>query len=251
MPSIIVDTRFPLPRLGRFQHGIGHVVGRQTIAECRRGLFASAQRLQKIRELVNEGVLVADLQTRHPPVFHVGMIAIRDVHAAPAARLPFIAVIEILNAMQVVQVPKGRRVLAVDFERIESLVPARIACRFKRRERAIFKAAQKRAGIVNSDRLDVARQIVFALFDKGLGHRHHFADRAIQPQRRVNVVRQQIASHAAARNRHIQSPQAFATLRQILRDCPILQELRAVMEDPPEAPFVNQLLEQDDAGTRR
>ena len=40
---------------------------------------------QEIGELMDERVLVADLQARHPPVLHVRMVAVGDVDAAPAA----------------------------------------------------------------------------------------------------------------------------------------------------------------------
>ena len=62
--------------------------------------------LDEVRELVDEGVLVADLQARHPPVLHVGLVAVGDVDAAPAAHAALVAVIEVLQAMQVVQVPE-------------------------------------------------------------------------------------------------------------------------------------------------
>ena len=58
------------------------------------------------------------------------------------------------------------------------------------------------------------------------------------------AVRQQIAGDAAAGNGSIQPPQSFAALREILRDGPILEELRAVVEDAAEAAFVDQMLEQ-------
>ena len=43
------------------------------------------ERKKKIGDLVNEGVFVADLQSRNPPVLHVRMVAVGDVNALPAA----------------------------------------------------------------------------------------------------------------------------------------------------------------------
>ena len=51
-------------------------------------------------------MLVADLQARHPPVLHVGMVAVGDVNAPPAADVPLVAVVEVLEPVQVVQVPE-------------------------------------------------------------------------------------------------------------------------------------------------
>ena len=65
--------------------------------------FSEAAR--KIGDLMDEGVLVADLQTGHPPARHIRMIGIGDVDASPAAQAAFIAVIEKLQAVQIVQVP--------------------------------------------------------------------------------------------------------------------------------------------------
>ena len=60
-----------------FSTRIGHAIGRETLAECRRRGLAGRHALEEVGELVDERVLVADLQSRHPPVLHVRMIAIR------------------------------------------------------------------------------------------------------------------------------------------------------------------------------
>ena len=64
-----------------------------------------AEGFEEIRDLMDEGVFVADLQARHPPVLHVGLIAVGDVDRLPAAELPFVAMVEVLQPMQVVQIP--------------------------------------------------------------------------------------------------------------------------------------------------
>ena len=87
----------------------------------------------------------------------------------------FVAMIEPLQAMQIVQVPARRRVLAVDLERVERLVAARVARRLEQRQRSVLEPAQERARIVDPDRLDLSGQRVRALLDEGLGHRGDFA----------------------------------------------------------------------------
>jgi len=88
---------------------------------------AIGSRREEIGGLVDEGVLVADLQSGHPPVLHVRVVAIGDVYASPAAQAAFVAVIEVLQAVQIVQVPDDGRILAVDFERVQRLVAAGVA----------------------------------------------------------------------------------------------------------------------------
>src|SRR5689334_10676870 len=96
-----------------------------------------------------EGVLVADLQSGHPPALHIWMIAVGDVHVPPAAELSFIAMVEHLQAVQVVQIPECRRMFSVDLERVERLVSARVSRRFERGQRSVFETAEKRARIVD------------------------------------------------------------------------------------------------------
>src|SRR5262249_14335735 len=66
---------------------------------------------------MDEAVFVADLQTGDPPVARVGMIAVSDMDRAPAAHAAFVLVIEVLQAMEIVQVPFDRGFFAVNFKR--------------------------------------------------------------------------------------------------------------------------------------
>src|SRR5207302_10493617 len=99
--------------------------------------------------------------------------------AAPSPQAALVAMIEILQAMQVVQIPLRRRVLAVDFKRIKRLVASRVSRGLERRQRSVLEPAQERAGIVNPNRLDASGQIVFALLDERFGHRGHFGNRPV------------------------------------------------------------------------
>src|SRR5436190_23197313 len=94
----------PLPALRRLEYCVRDLVGSERVAERRRQRLAFRRSLDEIRELMREGVLVADLQARHPPVLHVRLVAVGDVNVAPAAHATFVLVIEILEAVQVVQI---------------------------------------------------------------------------------------------------------------------------------------------------
>ena len=90
------------------------------------------------------------------------MVAVGDVDRPPAAEDALVAVVEVFEPVQVVQVPLERRFLAVDLERVERLVAAGIAGRLEEAERAVLEPAEERAGVVDLDRLDLAREVVLA-----------------------------------------------------------------------------------------
>ena len=91
--------------------------GLEGVAEGRvaRGAFVEA--LEEVGHLMDEGVLVADAETGHPPFVHVGHVTVSDVHTAPAASDRVITVIEVLKAVQIVQIPADGGVGAVDLQR--------------------------------------------------------------------------------------------------------------------------------------
>src|SRR5262245_15246436 len=70
------------PPLGTrgLEHRVCDVVGGEAVSERRAHALAFAGRAQEIRKLVDEGVFVPDLQARHPPVLHVRVVAVCDVH---------------------------------------------------------------------------------------------------------------------------------------------------------------------------
>ena len=106
---------------------------------------------------MGEGVLVTDLQAGHPPVLHVGMVAIGDMDAPPAAQAAFVGVIEPLEAMKIMQIPDGGGFFAVDFERVERLVTAGVARGFERGQRAVGEAAEEEAGVIDARRAALCR----------------------------------------------------------------------------------------------
>src|SRR5262249_4942954 len=126
---------FLLP--GRLQDGITDILRPQRIAEVRHGRLAFRHPVKEIGHLVDETVLIPDLQPRHPPFPHVGMVAVGDMDRTPAAHNALVAVVEVLQPVQVVQVPEDRGMFAVDFERVQRFVAAGVAGRFERRQGAI------------------------------------------------------------------------------------------------------------------
>ncbi len=153
-----VDHRLPLPGLGRVEYGVADGLRLQGVAERGSGRLAVVQVLEEVGDLMHKRVLIADLEARHPPVLHVRMIAIGDVDRPPAAEWAFVAVIEVLEAVQVVEVPLQRRLLAVNLEGVERLVTAGVTGRFEEAERAVLEPAEERAGVVDLHRLDLARE---------------------------------------------------------------------------------------------
>src|SRR5437762_1740022 len=97
----------PLFSFGRFQDGITDVLSFEGVAEGGAGRLALRHALQKVRHLVHEAVLVAYLESRYPPFSHIRMVAIGDMDRAPAADASLVRVGEILQPVQVVQVPEN------------------------------------------------------------------------------------------------------------------------------------------------
>ncbi len=93
--------------------------------------------------MVDEAVFVADLEARHPPLAHVRVFAVGDMDRPPAAELPFVLVVKELEAVQIVQVPLERALLAVDLEGVERLVAAGVPRRLEQAERAVLEVAQE------------------------------------------------------------------------------------------------------------
>src|SRR5713226_668169 len=134
------------------------------------------------------------------------MIAVTYMNRAPAANDALIAMIKIVEAMQIVQVPGYRGMLAVDLKGVESLMAAGIARGFEDRQRAVLESCQKGAGVVDADFFHFARQIVLAFLDKGFGHGVHRSDAAVEPESRVDAVSEEVAGDAAAGGRDVQPP---------------------------------------------
>ena len=87
----------------------------------------AVERGDEVGHGVHEGVLVADDQAGHPPLAEIGVVAVGDEDRAPAAQRALGAVVEPGEAVEVVQIPGERAVLAVDLERVERLVAAGVA----------------------------------------------------------------------------------------------------------------------------
>src|SRR5215472_16023603 len=172
---------FPTTTLRRFENCIANVLRLQRIPERRAGRFSFREAFEKIRHLMDKGMFVADLLTRHPPFAHVRVVAIGNMQRAPSAHAPLVPMIEILQAMEVVEIPKNRRVLAVNLERVKRLMSASVTCRFESGEGSVFKSREERAGVIDPDLLDFACKIMLPLPDEGLGHGIDRIDTAVEP----------------------------------------------------------------------
>src|SRR5262249_24566206 len=106
--------RLPTAHLGRVEDGVADRLRRQGLAERGAGGLTGGEVLEEVGHVVHEGVLVANLEARHPPVLHVGLVAVGNVDRPPAADDRVVAVVEVLESVQVVQVPLERGLLAVD-----------------------------------------------------------------------------------------------------------------------------------------
>ena len=201
--------------------------------------LAGLETLEEVSDLVNEGVFVTDLQTWDPPVAHVGLVAVGDVNTSPTADDRVIAVAEVLQTMQVMQIPANRSVLAVDFERVKCLVATSVARRFEQAERAVIEVTEEAASVVDLYRLFLACFRVHALLDERLCHRRHVFDATVEPKRGVDTVGQQVTGNAAAGGLGIQTPSGCAALGYVRVDRPVLQEVSAIVEDLAQAALVD------------
>src|SRR5262245_36179970 len=96
--------------------------------------------------------------------------------------------VEVLEPVQVVEVPLDRGFLAVDLEGVERFVPARVAGGLEESERAGLEAAEEGASVVDANGLNLSGEVMLALFDEGLGHGADGRDAAVEPDRRVDAM---------------------------------------------------------------
>ena len=214
------------------------------VLEGRMHFLTRFKSLDEIGDLVHECVLVADLQTGHPPLVHVGMLAavIGHMNRSPSSQLAFVVVIEPLQPMQVVEVPTDRSVLTVDLEGVQRFVTAGVPGRLEQAERTVLEVTEEGTGVIDPDRLHLSRLGVHPFLHERLGHGRHISDRTVQPNGSIDAVSEQVAGHAGTGGVDIQSPQSGSTLGHVLGDGPVLQEVGAIVEDPPQSTFVDQLL---------
>ena len=132
LPNRLSTRIFPATRVGRFNDRFAYFLGLERIFERRAARLTGFEAFEEIGHLVDEAVLVADAAARNPPTVHVRLVAVGDVDGAPAAHDGLVAVVKIFEAVQVVQIPADRRVLAVDLKGIEGFVAAGVARRFKK-----------------------------------------------------------------------------------------------------------------------
>src|SRR5437867_1579666 len=109
---------------------------------------------------------------------------------SPPASLALIFLLKVFEPLHVLQIPLDRRLLTIDLERVQCLVPPGIARGLEEAERSIREAAQECTGVIDSDLFDFARERMLTLLDECFGHRAHGLDSTVEPDGRVNAVRQ-------------------------------------------------------------
>jgi hypothetical protein len=159
--------------------------------------------------------------------------------------------IEVLEAMKVVEIPGNRGVFAIDLEGVERLVAAGITGGLEGRQRTVGEPGQERAGIVDPDLFDLAGE----LWTRSLTKVSVMALTESMPPLSQRAVSMQWASRspvtplpaALTSRRHRASP----PWGNSFGDGPVLEELGAVMEDPAEPPFIDEPFGEGHGGTRR
>ena len=232
---------------GRGEDSIAYFRGFEGIPESRIAGFATAERGEEIRNLMNEGVFVADTETRNPPFVEIGVVTITDMDAAPASDHALVRVIEILEAIEIVKIPPDGRIFAVDFERVEGLVSPGVTGRLKETKGPVGKVAVEEAGIVDGNRLFLPGRGVNAFLDKGFGYRGDITDAPVEPDRSVDTMSKQVAGHSRSGSRRIKAPQALSSLGKFFANGPVLEEVGPVVKNLTKLPGINDLLGKSDS----
>ena len=118
-----------------------------------------------------------------------------------------IGVAEVLQDVRVFQIEIDRAVLAVELESVMVLSAAGVARALESAHRAVGEDGQEHAGVVDRDRLDLARLGVLPLLDERFGGGGHARDRPVEPFGRIDRMGQQVAGHARAGHRRIEPPE--------------------------------------------
>ncbi len=238
----------PLTTFCAVEYGLADLLGFEGIAEGWVAGFSGFDGSEEVGDLVNEGVFVADLESGHPPFIHVGHIAIGAVDLVPAADDGVIAMVEVFEAMEVMEVPFDGRFFAVDFEGVEGFVSTGVAGGFEETERTVAEAAEEGAGIIDADFFDFTGEVVFAFLDECFGHGGNAVDGAIEPDGGIDAVCEEVAGNSGAGGGDIKSPEGSTALWQVGVDGPVLQEVSAVVEDASESTFVDESFCEGDGG---
>ena len=102
--SALLVRGLPQTGFSRFKHSISYQISSVRVSKCWRGPFAT-QSNDEIGGLMHKTFRITDPKAWHPPIAHVRVFAVGDMNLAPTARRSLIPVIEILQSVQVVQVP--------------------------------------------------------------------------------------------------------------------------------------------------
>ena len=188
----------PLTGLRGLEHGVADVLRPEGIAEVRIGFFGAwvIEALHELNGTMDEGMFVAEAEARDPPVAGVRVVAIGDVDAGPAACFSWDVMVEVSEAVEIVEVPREGFVMAVDLEGLVRFMTAGVAGGFEDGGGAIFKTGKESAGVIDGDRVFFTGLLVDTFFDEGLGHGGNGDDVTIDPAGAVDVVRKEITRYA-------------------------------------------------------
>jgi len=236
----------PLTGFGGFEDGVADVLGAEGVAEVRVGLRCAwiVEGFEELGEFVDEGVFVTEAEAGNPVVAGIRVIAIGGVDGGPAAAVAGDAVVEIAEVVEIVKIPSERFLFAVDFEGVQRFVAAGVTSGFEDGERAVFKPGEEGAGIVDGDRVFGTGFGMDALFDEGFGHRGNGNDFAVDPAGGVDAVSKKVTGYAGACGCCIEAPETGAALGKFFGNGPVLQEIRAVVENAAEFASVDDVFRQ-------
>src|SRR5262245_52483566 len=101
----LLSNRDPLRRPATLQHCVTDFLRFQGIAKSWARRLIACEALEKVCHLVHKAMLVTNLQAWHPPLTHVRVVPISNMDGSPTTHSAFVAMVEIGQAMQIVQVP--------------------------------------------------------------------------------------------------------------------------------------------------
>jgi hypothetical protein len=110
------SATLPAATRGRVEHGLADFLRFVGILEGRPAIFSGFKGFEEICHLMHERMFVSNAQSRYPPFVHVRLLAIRHMYGSPSPQVGFIAVIKILQSVEVMQIPAQGAVGTVDLK---------------------------------------------------------------------------------------------------------------------------------------
>jgi len=170
------------------------------------------------------------------------------VNAGPTAGFSRDAVVEVGEAVEVVEVPGEGFVLSVNLESFVGLMAAGVSGGLEDGEGTVFEASEEGAGVVDGDGVLFAGFLVDAFFDEGLGHGGDAGDVSVDPAGAVDVVSEEVAGYTGSCGGGVETPEGGSALWKFFGHGPVLKEVGAVVVDTAEFSGVDDFLGKGDGG---